>query len=231
MDHEEALREKATERYLLNELDPNLRDQFEEHLFDCQECALDVRAAAMFVEQSKTVLSEAPQAHTVRVPVVVPVKPPWFAWLRPALVVPVLAVLLVVVAYQNLVTYPLLKEAANKPQVLPWASINISTRGTNAPPVAVAPGKGFLLFVRIPPENAYSRYTADLYNPAGKLEWSLTIPAASAEDSWPVQVPAANRESGIYTLRVHGITASGESTEVGFPTKFDLQVQNQQVQN
>lgn len=226
MDHEDAVREKATERYLLNELDPALRDQFEEHLFDCQECALDVRAAAMFLEQSKTVLSERPQASTVRVPVVVPVKPGWFAWLRPALVMPVLAVLLAVVVYQNLVTYPRLKEAANSPQLLPWASVNVSTRGANAPPVSVAPGKGFLLFVRIPPQDGYSRYTADLYNPAGKLEWSLTIPATSAEDNWPVQVPAGNRESGIYTLRVHGIRPSGESTEVGFPTRFELQIQN-----
>jgi len=225
MDHEDAVREKATERYLLNELDPTLRDQFEEHLFDCQECALDVRAAAMFAEQSKTVLSERPQPSAVRVPVVVPVKPAWFSWLRPALVVPVLAALLAVVLYQNLVTYPELKQAALSPHVLPWASINISTRSANAPPVAVAPGKGFLLFVRIPPESSYARYTADLYNPAGKLEWSLTIPATSAEDTWPVQVPPAKRESGIYTLRVHGITASGESTEVGFPTKFELQIQ------
>ena len=45
MDHQEAVRQKATERYLLDELDPELRDQFEEHLFDCQDCALDVRAA------------------------------------------------------------------------------------------------------------------------------------------------------------------------------------------
>jgi anti-sigma factor RsiW len=225
MNHEEAVRGKATERYLLNELDPDLRDQFEEHLFDCQECALDVRAAAMFVEQSKTVLSEQAQPAAVRVPVVVAEKLPWFSWLRPVLVVPVLAVLLAVVVYQNLVTYPAFQQAANKPQVLPWASINISTRGANAPAVSVAAGKGFLLFVRIPPENSYSHYTADLYNPAGKLEWSLTIPAASAEDTWPVQVPAANRESGIYTLKVHGVTASGEGKEVGFPTKFELQVQ------
>ena len=225
MDHEEAVREKATERYLLNELDPNQRDQFEEHLFDCQECALDVRAAAMFVEQSKTVLSERPQPSPVRVPVVVPVKPTWFAWLHPALAVPVLAALLIVVLYQNLVTYPPLKQAALNPHVLPWASINISTRSANAAPVTVAPGKGFLLFVRIPPEDRFSHYTADLYNPAGKLEWSLTIPAASAEDTWPIQVPAANRESGIYTLKVHGVKASGESAEVGFPTKFELQVQ------
>jgi hypothetical protein len=225
MDHEEAVRVKATERYLLNELDPFLRDQFEEHLFGCQECALDIRAGAMFVEQSKIVLSESPQASPARVPLA-PVKPGWLTWLRPALVVPVMAVLTAVVIYQNLVTYPVLKQAALTPHVLPWASINISTRSGNVPAITISQGNGFLIFLRIPPDNTYSRYTADLYNSASKLEWSLAIPAASAEDTWPVQVPAANRESGIYTLKVHGVTASGESKEVGFPTKFELQVQN-----
>src|SRR5580692_8960015 len=60
MDHNEAVRQNATERYLLQELDPGLRDQFEEHLFECQDCALDLRTAAMFVEQSKVLLAEAP---------------------------------------------------------------------------------------------------------------------------------------------------------------------------
>jgi len=50
MDHTAVVRDKMTERYLLNELDSDLRDQFEEHYFDCQECALDVSAGAQFVE-------------------------------------------------------------------------------------------------------------------------------------------------------------------------------------
>src|ERR1700751_56088 len=66
MDHKEAVRQNATERYLLDELDPELRDQFEEHLFDCQDCALDVRAGAMFVEQSKVILAEPVAVSTVK---------------------------------------------------------------------------------------------------------------------------------------------------------------------
>jgi hypothetical protein len=47
MGHDEAVRILATEKYLLGELSPELRDQFEEHLFDCQRCAFDLRAAAL----------------------------------------------------------------------------------------------------------------------------------------------------------------------------------------
>ena len=68
MEHSEAVRIRATEKYLLAELDPDTRDQFEEHLFECQECAQDLRAASAFVEVSKTVLAE-PESVPQRVAV------------------------------------------------------------------------------------------------------------------------------------------------------------------
>src|SRR3982074_3831115 len=141
MDHDEAVRTKVTERYLLDELDPELRDQFEEHLFDCQDCALDVRAAAMFVEQSKAILSERPEMVPARAPAPVSKAAGWFAWLRPAFAVPVFALLLGVVGYQNFVTVPRLEQAANSPRVLPWASVNVSTRGGSPTTVAARPGE------------------------------------------------------------------------------------------
>src|SRR5580700_639342 len=97
MDHDAVVRQKMTERYLLNELDPEARDEFEEHYFDCAECAADVHAGAVFVEQSKvvlgseaskSVLSERPAAFPARVSAVTPASSGWFAWLRPVFAVP-----------------------------------------------------------------------------------------------------------------------------------------------
>ncbi len=225
MNHDLVVHQKITERYLLDELDPEQRDEFEEHLFDCPECALDVRAGATFVEQSKAILAEnAPQTATVRVSVAAPVKTGWFAWLRPAWAVPVLAVLLLVVAYQNLVTYPRLQHALNQPQVLPWASVNVGTWGAGGPTITASPGKGFLLFLRIPPDGVFDHYRADLYNPVGRLEWSLNIPAVAGQDQWPVRIPGADRGAGTYTLTVRGITSAGESKDLG-RTSFELQIQ------
>lgn len=226
MDHGVVVRQRMTERYLLNELDSEARNEFEEHFFDCPDCALDVRAGALFVEQSKIVLAEKSEPTSSPAPVVVrvPARPGWLAWLRPVFAAPVLALLLAFIAYQNLVTYPQMKQALNHPQVLPWASINIGTYGASGPEITIAPGKGFLVFVRIPPESAYSQYTADLYNPAGKLEWSLTIPATTSQDQWPLAVPGADRQGGTYTLVVRGTTAAGESKEVGRGS-FELQIQ------
>jgi hypothetical protein len=231
MDHDMVVRQKMTERYLLGELDPAARDEFEEHFFDCRDCAVDVQAGALFVEQSKIVLAEKPELVAAGLPTTAPVpaKPGWLAWLRPAVVVPVMVMLLAVIGYQNLVIYPQMQQALNSPQVLPWASVNVGTYGSEGPVITTRPGEGFLLFVRIPPESGYSHYTAELYNPGGKLEWSLTIPVASgretsAQDQWPVRVPGANREAGGYTLTVRGVTAAGESKEIG-RTSFELQIQ------
>src|SRR4030088_1952462 len=225
MDHDEAVRTNVTERYLLNELDPELRDQFEEHLFDCQDCALDVRAAAMFVEQSKAILSERPEA--VPVPAAVSVSKPargWFAWLRPAFAVPVLALLLAVVGYQTFVVVPRLEQAANSPKVLPWASVNVSTRGATPTAVAARPGEGFNLLGRIPPESRYASYRLDLYSPSGGLEWSRTIPAESAEETRSIYIPGSNRTEGVYALAVQGITATGESSDLGrYPIELQIQ--------
>ena len=225
MDHNDAVGQKATERYLLDELDPELKDQFEEHLFDCQDCALDVRAAAMFVEQTKVVLAEPPAASEVRVPAkeTEPTRG-WFAWFRPAFAVPVLALLLAVIGYQNFVTYPHLMEAANQPQVGPWASVNVSTRGTATTTIKPRPGEGFGLLVNLPPEDGFASYTADLYNPAGKLEWSGPIAAPTAEEGRQIYILGGHRQSGIYTLVVTGITAAGENREIS-RHPIDVEVQ------
>lgn len=225
MDHDVVVRDKMTERYLLNELDPEARDRFEEHFFDCPDCALDLRAATLFIEKSKVVLAD--EAAVSGVPALaVPSRrlPRWLAWLRPSIAAPALALLLAVVAYQNLVTVPHLNEALKSPRVLGWTAVNVGTFGSEGNVITVPPGNGFLLFIRIPPDATYSRYTLDLFNSAGKIEWSLPLPAAESQDQWPVQVPAADRQPGTYTVVLHGITPAGEAKEAG-RASFELRFQ------
>jgi hypothetical protein len=227
MNHEEAIRLTATERYLLDELTPDLRDQFEEHFFECSECAHDVRSAALFVEQTKHVLSEnnGPVSVPLHIPAPSPAPSMWTSWFRPAFAVPAFAVLLAVILYQNFVTYPQLQAAVDQPQVLPWSSINTSTRGGNTSAAHARRGKSFLLFVNIPPDPRYSRYVADLYDSAGKKEWSLTIPGQLAEDASAVQVPTEKLESGNYSLVLSGIDDTGRTMEIS-RKPFELQLEN-----
>ena len=224
MDHTESTRLMAAEKYLLGELTPEQREEFEEHFFDCQECALDVRAGAALVEHSKVVLAEPVTVAPARTGAPVFARPGRWAWLRPALALPVLAVLLVVLGYQNLVTYPQLKQAANSPQILPWASINVSTRGTSTFQISPRAGQGFHLLVNFPPDGSYTSYTFDLSSPSKKLEWSRTIPAASSDEAQSIYVPGANQEQGVYMLVVRGSSADGKNSELG---RYSVEVQIQ----
>jgi len=66
MDHNEAVRLQAAEKYVLGELPPPLRDEFEEHYFECEECAQEVKAAAEFLDNVRA--SIAISKVTTRMP-------------------------------------------------------------------------------------------------------------------------------------------------------------------
>jgi hypothetical protein len=224
MDHNEVVRQKLSEKYLLEELDGETRDQFEEHFFDCSECALDVRAGSEFVTQSKIVFAN-PEPAQEAVRSRRSAGSSWLAWLRPSLrpgfAVPVLALLLAVIGYQNLVSFPRWRSA----RVVPWVAVAMETYGSEASSVTVPQGKGFIILVRIPSERTYVRYMADLYNPAGKLDCSLAIAPTGTEDQYAVLVPEGNREAGNYRISVRGVSASGEIKNLG-SAPFTLQTQN-----
>jgi anti-sigma factor RsiW len=220
MDHTAVVREKMTERYLLNELASDLRDQFEEHYFDCPECAQDVSAGSLFVEQSRIVLAEETEPVSARATArPKPVSASWLNWLRPAFAVPVLAMLLAVVVYQNRVNSRL-QEAANSPQLTASAVVNLSVRGSEQVVIPAQPGQAISLSLNVPPDNGYSSYKLDLYSSQGALEWSRSIPA-SGNDSLSLLIPAAGHQPS--TLTVYGIKAGGESVNLG---RFQIELQN-----
>jgi Putative zinc-finger len=224
MNHEQAVRQSATERYLMGELSPESRDEFEEHFFECSECAHDVRAGSLFIEQSKRVLAEKPE------PVAVPQRVPasasagFLAWLRPAWAVPVFAMLLGVLGYQNLVTYPQLRASLDQPQVLSWVSLNTRTRGSSTTSIAARRGKPLVLFVNIPPDPRYTQYFADIYNPAGKIDASLPVALQEGEDTVAIQIPTGNRQPGTYAVALRGIDSSGQNKEIS-RTQFELGIE------
>ncbi len=117
MDHETAEKTGAVERYLLGEFEPGEQAAFEAHFFDCPVCAEEIRTGVIFFENGKAVVREerAAAQASFRAPEPTATRD-WFAWLRPATLIPSFAALalLVVVGYQNLVTLPALRQ----PQLL-----------------------------------------------------------------------------------------------------------------
>lgn len=223
MDHAAAERQMLSERYLLNELTPEVREEFEEHFFSCQQCAQDLEVAAAFVDHSKAVLSSPVKPEAVQP--VSKVSGKFWASLRPAFVLPLLG-LLILVSYQSFVVFPRLRHAAQlatSPHLMPALSlINVGARGENQASLLARKGEPFLLFVDIPGDNRFSTYVASLQDAAGKEVWSLTVPQAATKDTISIQVPGRDAP-GAYTLVVRGENGT-EATAVGrYP--FNLQFQ------
>jgi hypothetical protein len=58
MDHSEAVRMSAVERYVLGDLSVSEVEEFERHFFDCPQCSEELGALAMFQDNARAVLAE-----------------------------------------------------------------------------------------------------------------------------------------------------------------------------
>src|SRR5216683_3854089 len=104
MDHTEAVQQQAAIRYVLGELPRAQRDAYEEHYFDCAECAIDIKALATFADTARETMLLEGRKFVVTDPV--PARARWFAWLKPIVAVPAFAALLLIIGYQNTITIP-----------------------------------------------------------------------------------------------------------------------------
>jgi hypothetical protein len=206
MNHKEAIESEACERYLLGELPAELCEQYEEHYFSCSECSAELRLAAEFLGSSRRTFAEAP-ALSGR-PDGRPARG-WFRWMNPLVVAPVLAALLLFIAYQNLVTIPRYKHSA-APEVLPMYSLlTANTRGDQGLVFSVEPGQPFGLYVDVPVDPAYSTYLLRLESPGGA---SVPLRSLSSSEAQKTQVITVNpgRQAGSYALVISGL-ASGSA--------------------
>jgi anti-sigma factor RsiW len=231
MNHREAVEQMATERYLLEDFTPADREAFEEHLFDCPECAFDLRAGTAFVDEAKVQLpqtSERPlgtgAATTSKAK-----RGFWLFWMHPAFVAPAFAVLLGVVVFQNTVTFPALRETATQPHLVPFTHLRPATRGASQLTIELDRKHGMVVQVDVPAETAQASYAVDIRDAQGNLIWATTVPAnrkePGADQDLSLFVPATTLHNGRYRLDVAGLTAQGERTSVG-DYAFDIVVTN-----
>ena len=131
MDHNEAVRLQAAEKYVLGKLPKDQHAAYEEHYFDCPACAEEIKATVAFMESARQVVrEETPEpVGARRLAPVTPTPGGWFAWLRPAFAVPVLAALLFFIGYQNGVTIPRLKNSSSS-QIAQTISSSFQLRGS-----------------------------------------------------------------------------------------------------
>jgi len=215
MDHSDVVRLQAVEKYVLGEMSVELRDQFEEHYFDCSECARDVRALTTFVKASREILRES--ASTAKEePVGQRERRGWFAWLRPAIALPAMAALALVIVFQNLVTIPGLREQnreVGRAQVF-GSSYHLqgATRGESASTVAVGPNESFALDFDFTPAVPYQSYTGSLVDGSGRTVMRFSVAGELANKELHLAIPGGKVQPGKYDLVFQG--ESGPSKEV-----------------
>jgi hypothetical protein len=228
MDHSEAVRTKAAERYLLGEMPVPDREQYEEHFFGCVECAQEVQAGAAFIDSAKDALAAG------GVPVI-SAKPKvasgaWWTWLvRPAFALPAMTLLLLIAGYQTAYQVPRLQSAVSQatvPQTLPSLSlISANSRGGEAPEMTIPGGKPFSLLVDIPPGQQFSAYVCEVQAQSGPVEFSVNVSAEEAKQTVQVLVPPSKLTAGKYVLVVRGYDGSQPSGKVEvarFPFTLNL---------
>lgn len=205
MDHHEAVQSHAVEKYVLDELSPAQRDEFEQHFFECQECAADLQSTAAFLKTAKKEFRRGPGTPTTSKVA----RKPWFAFLwRPAVAMPAFALLLLVVAYQNAVVYPRLGARLaklNHPEVLAMVSlIAANSRGGPLTSVKLTPDQPLLVSVDIPAAAQYTSYTCELVSPGGDPVWRVPVSAEEANDTVSLRIPGGQWRDGDYILTVLG---------------------------
>jgi len=166
MNHQQAIDEHATERYLLREMTAEERRAFEEHYLDCAECLEAVTFGVEFLEAGHDVVRE--QAHEI----VNPPVPSWrerflpaiSGWLRP---VPALAFALVLslagITYQTITVHRQQQELASLKDLHP--EFRFVLRGESrgeARIVKVAHNAQISVKVEFTPGSDYTPYLADL---------------------------------------------------------------------
>ena len=227
MNHDDAIREMAVEKYLLGELTGDPRNVFEEHLFECQLCTADLKSGVTLLEGTRRELAASLREGTAAGrPSFLP------AWLSPVWMLPALAGCLALLVYQSAIVVPGMRKQvaeANAPAVLNTLVLaGGQARGEDLPKVTAPKEGSFLLAVDIPSSADYASYLCVLYAPDGSTVWSGKVASEQARDAVHIQIPSAITKPGENTLVVDGVRsdAAGATMDILATNKFILEFGN-----
>jgi hypothetical protein len=212
MDHGEAVRLQAAEKYVLGELPPVQRDEYEDHYIDCPECARDVLAAAAFADTAREVFRQEGQseAHARDQE-----RGDWLAWLKRVVVVPAFAVLLLFVVYQSVVTIPRAKQGASQSAAQFFTSSfslqMANVRSGEEVKLQLHPNESFALKFDFTPSRTFERYICQLRDESGHSVLEVVVPGSSVNKEAQLVVPAGRVKPGKYHLVFTGASGSGGS--------------------
>ncbi len=223
MDHSQALETQAADRYLLGELSASEAEDFEQHYFECTECAEAVESGGTFIANARAVLERPSRPAPARAP---GSRKPFrlFSW-RPqpafALASAAAVVFAAAALYEGAVVIPGMRNLLESPVLLPAIQLAGASRG-EAARVSVPRSAPFVpLSADIPPDVRSSQYRCVLTR-AGQNVFQVTGPAPAGAQPVTVLVPAVKLSSGDYELAIFAENgpASGKIATYSFHFEF-----------
>lgn len=201
MTHAKAVDTHAAERYLLDEMPEIERYAFEEHFFDCAECAEDVRTGGLMREGVRAGLLGRAEGRRHKAE----------GWTR---VLPwaVAATLAMAVGYQQLWVVPGLQQQLPISQALSPVTLRSATRG--AEPTVARPSTGVVSFaIDVAGVPAGTRLSYDLRAADGGSVASGAAVAPTPGTPLLLLVPAsAVQAAGSYVLSVRAGDIAGPAS-------------------
>jgi len=213
MNHHEAIQLQAAVKYVLGELSQIQREEYEEHYFECAECAIDLKALATFTDSTREVWRQEKANLLAADPV--PALGGWLRWFQPITAIPAFAALLLIIAYQNTVTIPRARNTSSRTVAEIYGQSFLlhpsdTRRGNegivNEAPFEVRPNEGFLLQLDFMPSSSFPAYLCQLQDASGRVLQQLTVPADKARKELHLPVPAGLiSRPGQYSVAFLGI--------------------------
>lgn len=203
MDHAEATTTHATDRYLLGELTAAEADAFEDHYFDCADCADELRIGMRFMNGGRGIAREAAAAPEGSPVVRFEPRPRRTAWFPAAIA----AALVLAVGAPILMRQQ--RPAAQGPsfEVVKVYSLLLADSRAAADDLTLNAGETSVLVVDVPAEPAYSKYEARLRLPDGSIR---PIPLTPDPNGEPTQLKVSGLSAGRHELMIVGIDPAGQ---------------------
>lgn len=211
MEHAEAVKIQAVERYFLHELSSSELQAFEEHFFICADCAADMESCSSFIANAREVFKDEPSGPKNSVSA-----SPWWLfmtglWAKPWAWTPSLAAFALgfVALYQGLILMPELAQKAevgNEARSLPTFQLTGRSRGEVRAVVVSRKTPFFGVSFDINPEADFSAFRCDLRDSSGRVQFTVPTAPPPAGQQVTILVPTHGLQPGIYNLVLFGIS-------------------------
>jgi anti-sigma factor RsiW len=190
MEHNRAVEIQAVERYLLGEMPPEEREDFEEHYFTCAESAEDVRAAARFRANARELLRNPEQFAP-------PENERRSSWLRWPSLIPVAASLL----FAGVVWYQAKQQPVMVGAFEPF-EVQETTRGGETPEklarIPRGSGPALVAFV-VPAGSPDSSYECTIADSTGKAAATAVVDGKPGSKAYII-LGRERLRAGLYTI-------------------------------